>query len=361
MAIEFISEIDSYKVVGGLEDQLLSIKDSVNTKLSLSGGTITGDMTVNKYEPYVIQTNKRVPTRVFTDLDKTADSSGYKYTSSGLQFRAKDNSILSAIINECTHDSKTTSITVDKTTMFNYLQLPTSVYTSLTPNSNDSTVATRGIRLSAVLKANNHNPSCEATCSIPYRNSDAGGQIVVQSWIRKNLTGLDRIAPDSTILWYNNSTYNVRFDQDGDSYGSSKTRPWIGYYGGNLYLKEPFTNFNRLWIMFSEEGARHISTYFVDTYDLDLRMKSYFYPYGSSSPLFLGLKNGISTTESGYVTFSDLFHGFSNQYWNIYGYNTHSTVDAYKSTTSILKLYTANSRCLCIIGIGRKSQTTWNP
>lgn len=293
MAIEFISEIESYKVVGGLEDELSSIKGSVNTKLSLSGGTITGNITVNSNNPYLFQRNKYIPTRVFTDLSNSANSSGYKYTSSGLKFKAQDDSDLGAFVSESTHDSRKTATIVDRTTIYGYLNLPTSIYTSATPNSNNSAIATKGIKLSAILKANNRDPYCETYCSIPYRNNDAGGQIVVQSWIRKNLTGLDRIPPDSTILWYNNSTYNVRFAQDGDSYGGSKTRPWIGYSNGDIYLKEDFTNFNRLLVIYSGDNGMEICTEFVDTYELDLRMKSYFYPYGSSSPIYLGIKNGI--------------------------------------------------------------------
>lgn len=90
-------------------------------------------------------------------------------------------------------------------------------------------------------------------------------------------------------------------------------------------------------------------------------MKSYFYPSGSSEPLFLGIKNGISTTESSNVTFCELFSGFDNETWHIFGYNNHSSVDAYKSTTTCLKGSDNNSRILCIIGVGRKTQTTWNP
>lgn len=362
MAIDSLSKINSYQKISGLEDQIKLVRDLANTKLPLSGGTMTGTITMNYNEPYVVYKNKYVPTRVYTDLNSPLNANGYKYGSHGIQYKASDNSLLGGTICECIHDTRATSLNADRISIMNYLQLPISKFPKLHPNDNNETVATRAIRIKEVLKNNDGSaPYCEASCEIPYRNSDSGSQLVVQSWIRKNLTGLDRIAPDSTILWYNNSKYNVRFDQDGNSYNSSKTRPWIGYDHGIIYLKKPFTDFNRLWILFGDDSARYISTYFVDTYDLDLRMKSYFFPSGSSDPLYLGIKNGISTTEGSNVTFADFFHGSGNLYWNIFGYNTHSTVDAYKSTTSILKNQSNNCRCICIIGIGDKKQTTWNP
>lgn len=62
------------------------------------------------------------------------------------------------------------------------------------------------------------------------------------------------------------------------------------------------------------------------------------------------------------MTIAKLFGGFGIYFWEIFGYNTHSTNNAYKSTTSVLRHYNdGDSRCLCIIGIGRKTQTTWNP
>lgn len=241
MAIDSLSKINSYQKISGLEDQIKLVRDLANTKLPLSGGTMTGTITMNYNEPYVVYKNKYVPTRVYTDLNSPLNANGYKYSSQGIQYKASDNSLLGGTICECVHDTRATSFNADYISIMNYLQLPISKFPKLHPNDNNETVATRAIRIKEVLKNNDgSDPYCEASCEIPYRNSDSGSQLVVQSWIRKNLTGLDRIAPDSTVLWYNNATYNVRFDQDGNSYNSSKTRPWIGYDHGIIYLKKTF-------------------------------------------------------------------------------------------------------------------------
>ena len=362
MAIESLSKINSYQKISGLVNEIQSVRDLANTKLPLTGGTMTGNITIHKNTPYIIQRNKQVPSNVFTDLPEVSiNASGWKYTSQGTYYKANDDKLIGGIANECVHNPSSSAYTVDSISNFSFLQLPRSIYPELNPNSLDSTVASRGVKTLAGIKVNNGDPYVESTCSTPYKNSHAGSQIVVQSWIRKNLTGLDRIAPDSTVLWYNNAAYNVRFEQDGGIYDSSKVRPWIGYGHGNVYLKEPFTNFNRLYLIFSNDSANVIGTSWIDTYDLELRMNSYFYPSDSGTPLFLGLKNGISTTESSTITYCELFNGIGSIYWNIFGYNKHSSVDAYKSTTTCLKNSENNSRIICIIGVGRKSQTTWNP
>ena len=128
MAIESLSKINSYQKINGLVDEIQSVRDLANTKLPLAGGTMTGTITMNYNNPYVVCKNKYVPTRVFTDLGNPISEYGYKYTSQGIQHRSNDNLTLGGTVNECIHDTRTTSYNIDRISTYNYLQIPVSIF-----------------------------------------------------------------------------------------------------------------------------------------------------------------------------------------------------------------------------------------